>query len=271
MKIFRQLFYFYIKGSIHVAFSCLTLLLITQQQLFFLKSSYLNGFVFFSTLLAYNFVKYESLVRVKKVNFRNELKVILVFSGLAFLGTIYYFFQLQWSTQVGAFFIVILTLLYALPFFPNRSNARNWKGIKIYIVSLCWALTTVVLPALEGGFSLDSMVLIYGLQRFIMVFVLIIIFEIVDLKNDDPLLRTVPQLIGVQRTKHVGFGLLVLICLLDFLIGNFRLFSLFFILITALFLAFAHENSAKYYTLFWVESIPIFLFLAQLSIATIRI
>lgn len=267
MKIFRQLFYFYIKGSIHVALSCLTLLLITQQQLFFFTSFSLNAFVFFSTLLAYNFVKYESLVRAKKVKFRNELKAILLFSGLVFIGTIYYFFQLQSSTQLGVFFIVALTLLYALPFFPNQSNARNWKGIKIYIVSLCWTLATVVLPALEGGFSLDSLVLIYGLQRFILVFVLIIIFEIVDLKNDDPLLQTVPQQIGVWPTKKLGFGLLLLFLALDFLNGNFSFISVFFVLVTALFLAFATKNRSRLYTMFWVEAIPIFGLVLQLFIS----
>lgn len=258
MKIYRQLFRFYINSSIHVGLSCLALLLITQQQLFFSSSFSLSLFVFLGTIFAYDFVKYESLIRRKKNAIRRELKVIVGFSAVVFLGLLYFFFQLQFRTQLGVFFIVLLTLLYALPFFPNRSNARNWKGIKIYIVSLCWTLTTVFLPALEGDFSLDGFVLLYGLQRFIMVFVLILIFEIVDLKNDDPLLQTVPQHIGLERTKKLGFGLLIFFLALDFWTGNFSLLSLFFILITAFFLAFAHEKRSHYYTLFWVEAIPIF-------------
>ncbi|MBP7397039.1 MAG: hypothetical protein KA933_08775, partial [Flavobacterium sp.] len=61
----------------------------------------------------------------------------------------------------------------------------------------------------------------------------------------------------VERTKKLGFGLLVLFLALDFLNGNFSLLSLFFILVTALFLAFANEKRSKYYTSFWVESVPI--------------
>jgi len=258
MKIFRQLFNFYIKGSLHVGLSCLALFCITQQQLFFPSSFALALFVFLGTILAYNFVKYEFLVRVRKTQIRKELKIIVGFSGLIFLGMLYCLFQLQWRTQLVAFFVVILTFLYALPFFPNRSNARNWKGIKIYIVSLCWTLATVFLPVLEGDFSLDVFVLLYGLQRFLLVFVLILIFEIVDLKNDDPLLQTVPQHIGLERTKKLGFGLLVLFLALDFWNGNFSLLSLFFILVTAFFLAFAHEKRSHYYTIFWVEAIPVF-------------
>ena len=267
MKIFRHLFRFYINGSIHVSLSCLALFCITQQQLFFSSPFSLSLFVFLATVFAYNFVKYESLIRRRKNAIRKELKAIVGFSGLIFLGLLYCFLQLSWRTQLGGFFIVALTLLYALPFFPNRSNARNWKGIKIYIVSLCWTLATVFLPALEGDFTLDFMVFVYGLQRFLLVFVLILIFEIVDLKDDDPLLQTVPQQIGVERTKKLGFGLLVLFLALDFWNGNFSLLSLFFILVTALFLAFANEYRSKYYTLFWVEAIPIFGFVLQLFIS----
>ena len=146
-----------------------------------------------------------------------------------------------------------------------KSWLVNWVWSLCLI--MCWCLATVFLPALEGDFSLDVMVFVYGLQRFLLVFVLILIFEIVDLKDDDPLLQTVPQQIGVERTKKLGFGLLVLFLALDFLNGNFSLLSLFFILVTALFLAFANEYRSKYYTLFWVEAIPIFGFVLQLFIS----
>lgn len=267
MKIFRHLFRFYINGSIHLGLSCLALFCITQQQLFFSLPFSLALFVFLGTVFAYNFVKYESLIRRRKNAIRKELKVIVGFSVVVFCGLLYYCFQLRFQTQLGGFFIVVLTLLYTLPFFPNRSNARNWKGIKIYIVSLCWTLATVFLPALEGDFSLDVMVFVYGLQRFLLVFVLILIFEIVDLKNDDPLLQTVPQQIGVKNTKIVGFALLVLFCVLELvnINGNFN-YNIEFLklklnfgiaIVIAIALAFANEKRSKYYTSFWVESVPI--------------
>jgi hypothetical protein len=46
---------------------------------------------------------------------------------------------------------------------------------------------------------------------------LILIFEIVDLKWDDPHLKTVPQQIGVPQTKRVGVVLMVLFVLLNFI------------------------------------------------------
>ena len=41
-------------------------------------------------------------------------------------------------------------------------------------------------------------------------------FEIIDLSNDDPHLKTVPQQIGVKRTKIVGLLLLLPFYLLEF-------------------------------------------------------
>ena len=98
-------------------------------------------------------------------------------------------------------------------------------------------------------------------QRFILIVVLILIFEIIDLKNDEETLATVPQRLGVQKTKQLGTLLLVVFYFLEFLKSDFQsqqlLVNLFLISITFGFLFYAHQNRNKYYTSFWVESIPI--------------
>ncbi len=106
MKIFRHLFRFYINGSIHVSLSCLALFCITQQQLFFSSPFSLALFVFLGTVFAYNFVKYESLIRRRKNAIRKELKAIVGFSMVVFCGLLYYCLQLRFQTQLGGFFIV---------------------------------------------------------------------------------------------------------------------------------------------------------------------
>lgn len=105
------------------------------------------------------------------------------------------------------------------------------------------------------------------MQRFILIFVLILIFEIIDLANDDPHLQTVPQQIGVKRTKKLGYILLLIFCLLEFfnsnINGNFNfqflplIIEIAIAIVIFLFLAFVNENRSKYYTSFWVESVPI--------------
>jgi hypothetical protein len=220
------------------------------------------NFAFFGTVVGYNFVKYDALARAQKKQMRNELKIIAVLSFFALVGVGYYFFQLQLITQMVSVGVLALTLLYTLPFFPNRRNARNWAGVKIYIVALCWVGVTLVLPVVNAHVDLGLDFYLKCMQRFILVFVLILIFEILDLANDDPHLQTVPQQIGVRKTKMVGLSLLFPFYFLEFLKTNFiveqLIVNLVLVLALSLFLIFANEKRSAYYTSFWVESIPVF-------------
>lgn len=261
MKIFKQAFDFYIEGSIHVALSCFALVQISQQ-FFSISNEYpMAYFSFFGAIVGYNFVKYEALARLQKTQMKNKLKAIAILSFLSVLAVGFDFFQLQSITQIVSVGFFILTLLYALPFFPNRKNARNWAGVKIYIVALCWVGVTVVLPVLNADIPITSDFYLKCIQRFILVFVLILIFEIIDLAKDDPHLQTVPQQIGVKRTKQLGFLLLAFFFGLNFfsfiIDFNFEYSSFIIAIVTAIFLAYANEKRSKYYTSFWAESLPI--------------
>ncbi|MBA0885291.1 hypothetical protein [Flavobacterium undicola] len=269
MKFIKQLFHFYITSSLHVALSVYSLVRMTYFMFDIANDVAMANFAFLGTVVGYNFVKYDALARTKKSQMRNELKLIALLSLFSFVGVGFYFFQLQRITQLVSVGVLALTMLYTLPFFPNRKNARNWAGVKIYIVSLCWVGVTLVLPLINAHVDLGTDFYLKCIQRFILVFVLILIFEIIDLANDDPHLKTVPQQIGVRQTKILGYFLLMLFCALEFLISNinvnnnFQFLPLQVVLIfaiaivVALFLAFANEKRSKYYTSFWVESVPV--------------
>jgi len=257
----QRLFDFYLKSSIHVALSVYALVRMTQYMFVISYDENIAYFAFFGTIVGYNFVKYDALARAKKSMMRNELKMIALLSFISFMAVGYYFFQLERITQVIAVFVLLLTLLYTLPFFPNRKNARNWAGVKIYIVALCWVGVTLMLPLVNAHHDLDSDFFIKCIQRFILVFNLILVFEIIDLNTDDPHLKTVPQQIGVKRTKYLGLLLLIPFYFLEFLKNNFvekqLLVNLILVVMLAAFLLFSNENRSKYYSSFWVESIPI--------------
>lgn len=265
MNIPKRLFDFYLDSSIHVALSCYALVRMTQHMFQIEDSQHMPCFAFFGTIVGYNFVKYDALARTKKVNMGKHLVAIAVISFLAFIGAAISFYKLEHITQVVSIAFLALTLLYTLPFFPNKSNARNWTGIKIYIVALCWVGVTLILPVLDAGIPLTADFYWKCLQRFLLLFVLITIFEIIDLKNDDPNLQTVPQKIGVKRTKIVGIILLVIFYFLEFLQWHIAISQLIvnvvLVITMVLFLWFANENRSKYYTSFWAESIPIFWYL----------
>ena len=269
MKILKQLFDFYINSSIHVALSVYALVKITQYMFYIYDDEAIVYFAFFGTIVGYNFVKYDAFARAKKMQMRDELKAITFLSLLSLIAVGFCFFQLHIRTQIVAVIFLGLTLLYTLPFFPNRKNARNWAGVKIYMVALSWVGVTLILPILNAEIIISSDFYLKCIQRFILVFVLILIFEIIDLQYDDPHLKTVPQQIGVKRTKYLAYILLLIYCGLEIfnINGNDNLNNHFFSLslqsiiavIIAVFMFFANEQRPKYYTSFWVESIPIIL------------
>ncbi len=261
MSILKRLLDIYIGASLHVAFAVFALVRMTQHMFAIENHDAMGWFAFFSTVAGYNFVKYHSLVWQQNWKLTPWTRTVARVSVIAMMLAFYYFWHLSLAARAVTGLFAVLTVLYALPFFPNRTNARNWAGVKIYIVSICWAGVTVVLPMLDAGMAFTVELMFKCLQRFILIFVLILIFEIVDLRKDDPLLKTVPQQIGVRRTKWLGMALLVIFFLLEIMQtqnpdGQW-LANTILVAVTGAFLAGASEQRSRYYSALWVEAIPI--------------
>lgn len=120
------------------------------------------------------------------------------------------------------------------------------------LVAFCITFITVYIPQIN--FKLNF---IYLLQRFLIVFCLLIPLEICDLEFDSKTIKTLPKIIGVQNLKFLGYLLLIICCFLKL---NFVI-----AIVIALFIFFSDKNKSKYYTSFWVESLPIFWFICYYS------
>lgn len=262
MRYFKKIFDFYINSSLHVALSAFALVSMTQYFFDIDGQFSVTFFAFFGTVVGYNFVKYDALTRFQRHKIKNELKGIILLSFLSLIACFYFFLQLSFLSKICAFIFMFFTLLYTLPFFPNKLNARNWKGVKIYIVGLTWVGVTVILPLVEAKIPFSTDVLLMAFQRFLLIFSMVLVFDIVDIKKDDIHLQTVPQKIGVKQTKKLGYILLILLLILEFLYTNNHHFLPFFfkllVCVTiATFLFFANENRSRYYASFWLESVPV--------------
>lgn len=261
MRFIKQIFDFYIQASIHVSFTALALVFMTNHMFNQRFDLEVACFTFFGTLFGYNFVKYEVYFR-QKLPLRKSLSPILILSLLAFIASGFSFFKLEKQTQIAALLFLGMTLLYTIPLFSSQTNMRNWSGIKIYIVALCWAGVTTLLPLLNAGMDFSQDLAIKFGQRFLLIIVLVLIFEIIDLKDDDPSLFTVPQRIGVRKTKWLGILLLIPFYVLEFFktaVDDLQLMvNAILVIVTSAFLLFANENRSRYYTTFWVECIPMF-------------
>tara|TARA_R110000868_G_scaffold170545_1_gene405852 strand:- start:21 stop:845 length:825 start_codon:yes stop_codon:yes gene_type:complete len=262
MKLIKQLFDFYIDASVHVAFAVLALLEATFILLNIPSGIHLDFFVFFGTISAYNFVKYgveaEKYILVATRYHKN----IQIFSILALFLAAYHVFYLSKEALIFLGVMVFLTGLYAIPILPHTKNLRNLGGLKIFIVALVWAGTTVLLPVYEINRAISWDIVIETIQRFVLVLILLVPFEIRDLAYDSPELKTMPQRFGVSTTRIIGSIGTVVFFALTFLKDDLKPLEIIGKGVLFLLLGFTMLLTTKkqhsYFSSFWVEAIPIF-------------
>lgn len=261
MPFFKKILKFYLDASIHVALAILCLFWLTHKDLNIFIDANLSGFVFFSSIICYNFIKYG--VEAEKYFIVNKPyhKLIQVFSFLCAPLVFYFFIKIDGVLWLPIVVLTLISALYAIPFLPKSKNLRSLGGFKIYLVALVWVGFTVMLPVFNARLPFDGQIGLLLLERFILVLLLFIPFEIRDLNYDSPELKTLPQRFGVKRTKQLGYyGILIMV-----IIGIFRtgltLQSTFEYSITALLLGgliyLTKREQSKYFSSFWVEGVPV--------------
>ena len=269
MKILKKLFDFYLNASIHVALAVYAFLRITEIYFNLPSNQNLNYFIFFGTITGYNFVKYAGVAKLHHRSLTDSLKVIQIFSFLCFLGLCYFAYQVPLETIYFIIPFIVLTVLYAVPFLSGFDKTlREVSYLKIVVVALVWVGFSVLIPLVDAEKEITISVFLLMLQRFLIVVVLILPFDIRDVKFDAISLQTIPRKIGIQSTKRLGLILMIVALILEYL--NFSIawlktpFKLFFLLVVILLMRAKIEQS-KYYSSFWVEALPIFWWLFLLG------
>lgn len=261
MKALHRIFEFYLDASIHVALSILALVHVTCITLNIPVDAHLRWFLFFGSIACYNFVKYG--VEAEKYFLVADLHQKLIqWTSFGALGlALYHAYFLSIQVYVVIAGLVVLTGLYAIPVLPHAKNLRSLGGLKIFVVAVVWAGTTVVLPVIAAGQSISWDVGVETLQRFLLVLILLVPFEIRDLAYDSPELKTLPQRYGVTGTKIIGACAIMPFFLMTLLkdtvsrtelIANGILF-----LILGILIGITKRNQKQYFSSFWVEAIPI--------------
>ncbi|WP_298896719.1 hypothetical protein [uncultured Psychroserpens sp.] len=267
MRVLKTILDFYINSSIHVALAVYALSWLTLMQFDITYDENILYFIFFSTITGYNFIKYFGLAKFHHRSLAGWLKAIQVFSLFSFIALVYYVFKLEKQTLVYVSLFGVMTFLYAIPLVPKKifldkqQNLRSISGLKIYIIALVWAGVTVFLPLLNNEYPISYDVILTAIQRFLFVIALMLPFEIRDLVYDSLKLSTIPQRIGILMTKLLGSVLLVLFFILEFFKDEMNedllLIHIIITIVTLVMVLFARENQNKYYSAFWVESLPI--------------
>ena len=268
MRGVKNILDFYINSSIHVALGVVALTALTALHFDFQPDYLLLAFIFFGTITGYNFVKYAGIAKLHHRSLAKNLKFIQIFSFLCFLFLGYLALQVRKEVLMVAGVLGFFTLLYALPVFSNRKNLRDIAGLKVFIIAFIWAGVTVLFPVADADIPFEKDVVVEVLQRFLFVLILILPFEIRDLKYDNAILKTIPQKLGVEKTKLLGYLLIFMWVSLEFLKGISTEDSKAAILCAAVVTGFAifrsNEDQAPYFSSFWVEGIPMLWFLLLL-------
>lgn len=266
MQVLKRILDFYIDSSIHVALGVCTLTWVTLLNFNVGADLDFIYFIFFATVTGYNFVKYFGLAKFHHRSLASWLKYIQLFSFLCFIGLVYFTFKLKMETIIYFGVLGVITFIYAIPFLPKRifmeaGNLRAISGLKIYVIAFVWMTVTVIIPLLNEEYVYDNDMLIESFQRYLYVIIAMLPFEIRDMRYDSIKLSTIPQRIGIKKTKIIGTIMILILFLLEFFKDEFyvnRTFILGLIsLLLLLFLLFSNVKQNKYYSGFWVEGIPI--------------
>ena len=247
MRIFRSLFDFYLQSSLHVGLAVLALLHCSVLQLQINVGLPVSLAVFCGTVLGYNFLKYAELVYLGKAKSTWHW-TIGICTALAALCFVFALFQLSTSQQLVFLSSGFLVLGYPL--------LRRFGWLKLFFVSAAVTYITVFIPlVLEKQLNYE---LVYVfVQRFFLLSSLLIPFEIWDSQFDETHLHTLPQRLGIQKTKQLGYSfLLPVIALMGWQPDN-QLATVLVVILAALSIYFTSLQRSIYYTYFWVESVPI--------------
>ncbi len=260
--VFKKVLNFYINSSLHVALAVVAFSVITYLNFRIPIDNQLLLFIFFGTITGYNFIKYAGLAKFRQLSPSNNLFAIQILSILALLGLIISLFHLSVQVIIASAIFGSFTLFYTYPISINHRNLRGIPGIKIYIIAFVVAGVTVVLPLLAANNfpTLDHLIDFF--QRCTIAVVLILPFEIRDVDRDTVQLGTIPQKLGISRTKLLGYLLIGVFILIEFLKNDIHLahtVSLIFLgIIGIIFLRKSSLEQDEYFASFWVEAAPWF-------------
>lgn len=193
-------------------------------------------FIFFSTLLTYTYQRYQKLIDNERVSGdrmdwmkgnQTTVKFILISS---LIGTISFSVFLEFQTLILLSVLGAISFLYAYKIklaSLSKSNLRDIPGIKILLIGVVWAASTVLLIDSQVG-QLDKFSVLSFVGVTLFIIGITIPFDIRDLHVDESSKKTIPQLIGYQPSILIAVLFILLSAYFIHLGTGFNLWILLF-------------------------------------------
>ena len=253
-KFIKKIIKAYFNLNIHIGISIVCISLLNSLVLHTTINKAFIVFIFTGTIFSYNFIKYYS---VKKSVLK---KIHIAFLNICCLIiSIFLFIQMNFYIKISLLWMILLVFFYTISLKSKNKNFRNTPYLKTYIIAFCWAFTSVIIPQIDRYDELlNYILLIRFFEIFIFIIILLIMFDIQDIYNDPHTLKTIPQIVGINKSKWIGILLLLIVIYIEKIILKQPNYILLVGLICLIFLIKSAPTNNPYYTICWVESIPIF-------------
>jgi len=132
-------------------------------------------------------------------------RLMVTFTIVSILSLVPLFFLIATESRLLLIFLALISFCYGIPLFSfgdQKFGLRNIPGLKPFLITLVWTMSTVLLPILEAqdlhltNISMHDTTILIA-KRFLFIGALTVPFDIRDLFEDRQFgLKTIPVLIG---------------------------------------------------------------------------
>jgi len=211
-KIVKPAFDFLLFSNVFMSLCAVAQALVTFQLIGSKPVYTVITLLFTSTLGIYNFCilvtkpehpELSPYVRVRW--FFSHYRLMVTITIVSILSLVPLFFLIAIESRLLLIFLAVISFCYGIPLFSfgdQKFGLRNIPGLKPFLITLVWTMSTVLLPVLEAQdlhlttISLHDTTLLIA-KRFLFIGALTIPFDIRDLFEDRKLgLKTIPVLLG---------------------------------------------------------------------------
>lgn len=228
------LLHFYLYSSLHIALCAMAITAYSYLTLphHTLDFNYIS-FVGASTLLLYSLHRIIGIKKSASYSEQGRFAIIIKYkSHLIFysIGSaiycLYVYYNFDWNRRLHLIAPVILSLSYSLPIFYEGKRLRDFHWIKIFLVSICWAVITCTIPFYEVEGVHNGDIILMTLERALFIFAITIPFDIRDREVDSQTnVRTLATKYSNHKLKCISWLALIVAGVISILLYTQDIYS----------------------------------------------
>lgn len=255
--------------NIFVAFGVYSLVMLTSI-LYNIEVDTFANFAFFASMNVYSFSIIYSKYRFNRSFLFTGEKLLhkIIFS---ITSVILPFYIVNFSFELILLLLPIALVSFLYPVgVKEDSNSflalRELPYLKIFLISVSWALVTLILPLVYAENEINFNVFVEFVFRVAFVMAITLPFDIRDVKSDKNEMKTLPQIMGVKKAKLLSYILILSNILYYFFRpGDYSFFLVLIVFLLLIFLV-SKSNTQKdlYFFNVLIESSSILLFISVL-------